>query len=280
MKFEQKLINLRKQKSMSQEELAEKLNVTRQTISKWELGQSKPDMDKLLEISKLFEVSVEELTNETVSVGKEKVVSKPKKQESKWILYVLIVVLIASLSTLVVRIGMAREEAKQNQNGFFNKIFGTVTGMIENQMNNQENLFDNMFETGTDIIENQMNNNSNINTNGNEITDGIKDMFEGLEQQFNNREEEKKESPAVFNAGLTYAEGTKATIFVENMLDKVVTKNKQNKDMLITVKYKNKSTTDVDEIKAIKKSLKQWSEYEVSVDYNDDGYITKITIED
>ena len=53
MKFEQKLMNLRKQKSMSQEELAEKLNVTRQTISKWELGQSKPDMDKLLEISKL-----------------------------------------------------------------------------------------------------------------------------------------------------------------------------------------------------------------------------------
>ena len=260
MKFEQKLINLRKQKSMSQEELAEHLNVTRQTISKWELGQSKPDMDKLLEISKLFEVSVEELTNETVNIGKEKVASKPKKKERKWILYVLIVILIASVATLIVRIGTAREQEKQKQDGFFNNIFGTVTGIIEDQMDN----------SGV-----------NSNINGNEIIDGIKDVFEGIEEQVNNNQEEtKKERPAVFNSGLTYAEGTKATIFVENILDTVVTKNKLNKDMLITVVYKKKTTTDVDEIKEIKKSLKQWSEYEVSVDYDDEGYITKITIED
>jgi len=136
MKFEQKLINLRKQKSMSQEELAEHLNVTRQTISKWELGQSKPDMDKLLEISRLFDISVETLTNETVSIGKEKVISKTKKKERKWILYVLIIVLIACVTTLVARIGMAREEEKQKQDGFFNNIFGTVTGIIEDQIDN------------------------------------------------------------------------------------------------------------------------------------------------
>lgn len=260
MKFEQKLINLRKQKSMSQEELAEQLNVTRQTISKWELGQSKPDMDKLLEISKLFDVSVEALTNETVDIGKEKVVAKPKNKERKYILYILIVVLIASVATLAVRIGMAREQQDQKQAGFFNNIFGTVTGIIEDQMQN---------------------NDVNTNINSNEIIDGIKDVYEGLEQQMNNKQEkEKKERPAVFNSGLTYAEGTKATIFVENILDTIVTKNKLNKDMLITVVYKKKKTTDVNEIKAIKKSLKQWSEYEVSVDYDDEGYITKITIED
>ena len=44
MKFYEKLIILRKKALLSQEELAEKLDVTRQTISKWELGQSKPDM--------------------------------------------------------------------------------------------------------------------------------------------------------------------------------------------------------------------------------------------
>ena len=49
MKFEEKLIKLRKEKLLSQEELGEKLDVTRQTISKWELGQSKPDMEKLKE---------------------------------------------------------------------------------------------------------------------------------------------------------------------------------------------------------------------------------------
>lgn len=260
MKFEQKLINLRKQKSMSQEELAERINVTRQTISKWELGQSKPDMDKLLEISKLFDVSVEAITNEAVSIGKEKVIIKPKKKERKWILYILIVILILSIATLVVRIGQAREKEKQKQDGFFNNVFGTVTGIIEDQMDNSS---------------------VNTNINGNEIIDGIKDTFEEIDEQFNNKQDEqKKERPAVFNSGLTYAEGTKATIFVENILDTVVTKNKLNKDMLITVVYKKKTTTDVNEIKSIKKSLKQWSEYEVSVDYDDEGYITKITIED
>ena len=56
MKFGDKLLKLRKLNGMSQEDLAEKLNVTRQTISKWELEQSKPDMGKFLEISKLKKV--------------------------------------------------------------------------------------------------------------------------------------------------------------------------------------------------------------------------------
>ena len=54
MKFNEKLIKLRKEKLLSQEELAEKLGVTRQTISKWELEQTTPDMDKLQQISKLL----------------------------------------------------------------------------------------------------------------------------------------------------------------------------------------------------------------------------------
>ena len=58
MKFSEKLENLRKSKGMSQEALAQKLNVTRQTVSKWELDQTTPDMNKLIEISKLFEISL------------------------------------------------------------------------------------------------------------------------------------------------------------------------------------------------------------------------------
>ena len=66
MKFYEKLIILRKKALLSQEELAEKLDVTRQTISKWELGQSKPDIDKLQMMSKLFEVDINTLTDEEV----------------------------------------------------------------------------------------------------------------------------------------------------------------------------------------------------------------------
>ncbi len=55
------LYDLRKNKNLSQEEVAEKLNVTRQTISKWETNESKPDFDKILPICELFNITTEEL---------------------------------------------------------------------------------------------------------------------------------------------------------------------------------------------------------------------------
>lgn len=61
MEFNNKFYSLRKQKGFSQEELANRLNVSRQTISKWEVGESTPDMEKLVAISDLFEVSLDEL---------------------------------------------------------------------------------------------------------------------------------------------------------------------------------------------------------------------------
>lgn len=61
MEFSNRLYELRKQKGLSQEELAGKLNVTRQTISKWEIGDSTPDMEKLIAISELFGISLDEL---------------------------------------------------------------------------------------------------------------------------------------------------------------------------------------------------------------------------
>lgn len=59
--------NLRKQKGYSQETLANQLNVVRQTISKWETGQSVPDADMLENIANIFEVSVGQLLGSTVS---------------------------------------------------------------------------------------------------------------------------------------------------------------------------------------------------------------------
>ncbi len=58
--------NLRKEKGMSQEELAEKLNVVRQTVSKWEQNLSVPDSEMLIKIADVFEVSVSSLLGETV----------------------------------------------------------------------------------------------------------------------------------------------------------------------------------------------------------------------
>lgn len=56
-----KLLELRKKKGLSQEEVAEKLNVTRQTISKWETEQSAPDFDKIIPLCELYQISADEL---------------------------------------------------------------------------------------------------------------------------------------------------------------------------------------------------------------------------
>ena len=67
MEFKNRLYELRKQKGLSQEELAGRLNVSRQTISKWEVGESAPDMDNLVSISELFGVSLDELVLDKTS---------------------------------------------------------------------------------------------------------------------------------------------------------------------------------------------------------------------
>ncbi len=61
---------IRKSNGLSQEELAIKLNVVRQTISKWEQGLSVPDSDMLISISEVFETPVSTLLGETVMVSK------------------------------------------------------------------------------------------------------------------------------------------------------------------------------------------------------------------
>ena len=61
---------IRKSKGLSQEELAIKLNVVRQTISKWEKGLSVPDSDMLISISEVFETPVSTLLGETVTESK------------------------------------------------------------------------------------------------------------------------------------------------------------------------------------------------------------------
>ena len=63
MTFGNKLLQLRKNRKMSQDMLAEKLNVSRQTVSKWELDETLPDTDNLIKIADLFFVSVEYLVN-------------------------------------------------------------------------------------------------------------------------------------------------------------------------------------------------------------------------
>lgn len=61
MEFKEKLISLRKNNNMTQEELAEKIYVTRTAVSKWENGRGCPNLDSLKKISELFNISINDL---------------------------------------------------------------------------------------------------------------------------------------------------------------------------------------------------------------------------
>ena len=78
----EKIYELRKKKNMSQEELAQVLNVSRQTISKWETGESNPDFDKIVPLCNFFEISTDEFLRGSNPILEEKIESVSKKNKA------------------------------------------------------------------------------------------------------------------------------------------------------------------------------------------------------
>ena len=70
MSFGKNLQNARKASGLSQEELADKMEVSRQSISKWESGSSYPETEKLIELAKLLGCQIDELINGTQGIAK------------------------------------------------------------------------------------------------------------------------------------------------------------------------------------------------------------------
>ena len=67
MEFNENLKYLRKEAKMTQESLAERLNVSRQAVTKWERGQSLPDIQNLKEISNIFGVTIDSLVGDVIT---------------------------------------------------------------------------------------------------------------------------------------------------------------------------------------------------------------------
>ena len=110
MNFSDNLIKLRKGKSWSQEDLAEKLGISRQAVSKWEVGTSKPDIDNIIKISKLFEVSIDELVNNEI-VRTEAISINVKRKSKKdvllvWLRRILIVLIIIYFINVIYKFAM------------------------------------------------------------------------------------------------------------------------------------------------------------------------------
>ena len=82
MSFGETITNLRKNKGITQEQMAERLGVTRQTVSKWELDQSTPDLNYISQLSDIFEVTTDYLIKGETTASSEKVA------EEKQIIYI------------------------------------------------------------------------------------------------------------------------------------------------------------------------------------------------
>ncbi len=97
MEFNQKLQELRKQKGLTQEELAESLYVSRTAISKWESGRGYPNIESLKAIAKFFSVTLDELlsTDEVMTIAEED--NKRKEKHFHDLIYGLIDLSIAML---------------------------------------------------------------------------------------------------------------------------------------------------------------------------------------
>ena len=80
MAFDEKIAQLRKSAGMSQEELAQELNISRQAIYKWETGQSLPDIENLKLLAQIFRVSIDSLLNDGSELAQSSALSAAEPQ--------------------------------------------------------------------------------------------------------------------------------------------------------------------------------------------------------
>ncbi len=92
MSLGEKIKAMRQQASLSQEQLAEKLNVSRQAITKWETGKGIPDIANLIAISDEFDLSLDQLIKDDIAV-KKKVISDSSSK--KW--HILVIVYLVAI---------------------------------------------------------------------------------------------------------------------------------------------------------------------------------------
>jgi len=280
MKFNERLIELRKKEGLSQEDLGYKLNVTRQTVSKWELGITTPEMEKLVEMSKLFNISVDELIKEDSveynsyntydsNYGSEPIDGvitgnsgytepvKEKKKKTGWIVALVIGLLLIIIVPCIL-VGSIFSSMFSGVSGIFGMagdIFNTSTEMINDITNTVKDQIDDQMNTTEDAT--------------GLIKDTMNIISEGKEQIDTKR----------YNGTIELFLGTVNGTFVRKIIDEVTTIN-QTEEKKITVKFMDKETQDVAEIREMKKSITdEFEEYEAYCDYDEDGYISKITIE-
>lgn len=257
MSFSEKLIKLRKQHGFSQEELGYKLNVTRQTVSKWELGQTVPEMNKLISLSQIYGISLDELTNEDklnvdnttkkddIKIENE---NKNKTRTKDKDLRKILIPLIIALVVIALILGIYKISNFRT----VNKAAGEILTTSKEIDKESSSIFMSFMNFIKEIVSGQ------------------------IEEQ---KEEDKQNEIKQYNSKFDIYSGKQYGNFLDNLLENVINNNKTQKEHIITVKYNQKETNIPEEIKTIKSQLEKLDEYEVTLDYDDNGYVNKVTIE-
>ena len=265
MKFNEKLMELRRKEGLSQEELGYKLNVTRQTVSKWELGQTTPEMDKLVEISKLFNMSVDDLINDSELENKTNqniepepiIEDQPIKEKGSRNnkLYVLLVGALVVVIILIIIKGVTGIFGKNKEDNSKMNIFERFFGIFDKAISMQEDILDKGMNMQEDLL--------------NQGTSMQENMIENATSEMDKMK---------FNGTLELYKGSKTETSVKKLLDEIITINKKE-ERKVTLKYGETETQDVDEMKNVKMNIKEDSNFEVSFEYDDDGFITEAILE-
>lgn len=276
MKFNEKLINLRKSKGMSQEELGENLNVTRQTISKWELGQTTPEMDKLMEIAKLFDMTLDELTNEEEIKTEEKMEYKhnEKTSDKRNKVSTILIVLLIILVVITVFFGI-NKMANKNKNDAIEGV-GNLFDKVLNHSEEQTKDILNIFGEQVQSMQNNIDGQSEITENN--FGEQVQNMQNIFNEQVENMQKDSEKEYITTTLEHLY-NGTQNGFFVKSAIDKIVTNNKKEENK-ITVTYQGNSITDAKELQNLKSKFKDTENYEISFEYDSNDYIYQMDILD
>lgn len=107
MDFSQKLTLLRKKHGLSQEKLAEKLDVSRQSVFKWESGENTPDIEKIIKLAKLFNVTLDSLLIDEKDIEEERNVQPIEPQKKSLSKKGFIAIISASVAVIALSVATA-----------------------------------------------------------------------------------------------------------------------------------------------------------------------------
>lgn len=268
MKFNQKLISLRKERCLSQEELGYQFGVTKETISKWELGLLNPEIDKIMEISNFFDISLNELLEgQDINYNSDFVAGnvindyyssenkKTKDAKRIVIIFFLLIgfVYISTIFDFINDLVKIYDLEKNNKNESFDAA-------NKNSNSDIENIFDKFFKS----FEKNESNNESLEENYNKTQNNVEGTkFHIDAQSFNNTFEVYK--------------GINKGIKVRSLLSKILLNNK-NEELVVSVKFKGKNLATNKEIENIIIEVDTKSEYTVYFLYDSLGYINQVNI--